>query len=53
VGVRSWTLGVNWTLNRVVRLQANAVREAVVSHARGAAASRPTWTPVARVQLSM
>jgi phosphate-selective porin len=53
VSARAWTLGANWTLNRVVRVQVNAVREEVVSHARGAVASRPTWTPVARLQLSM
>jgi phosphate-selective porin len=53
VSARAWTLGVNWTLNRVARVQVNAVREEVVSHARGAMAPRPTWTPVARLQLSM
>jgi len=49
----AWTFGVNWTLNRVVRLQANAVREEVVNRARGAAAPRATWSPVARLQVAM
>jgi phosphate-selective porin len=53
VAARSWTVGVNWTLNRFVRVQANAVREEVVSHARGTTPPRPTWTPVVRLQLSM
>lgn len=53
VSDRAWTLGVNWTLNRLVRLQANAVREDVVDRARGAVRSRATWSPVARVQVAV
>ena len=49
---RAWTAGVNWTVNRVVRLQVNAVREAVVNHARGAAPPRVSWSPVVRVQIA-
>jgi phosphate-selective porin len=48
-----WTIGVNWTLNRLVRLQLNAVREAVVDRSRGAAPPRASWSPVARVQVAM
>ena len=32
-----WTIGANWTFNRLVRLQLNAVREQVTDRARGAA----------------
>jgi len=54
VSDRVWTFGANWTFNRLVRLQLNAVREQVVDHARGAApASGGSWSPVARVQIAM
>jgi phosphate-selective porin len=50
---RAWTVGVNWTANRFVRVQANAVREAVVTRARGTAPPRTVWSPVLRVQVAM
>ena len=55
VSDRVWTLGANWTLNRLVRLQLNAVLEQVTDRARNAAqASRGwTWSPMARVQIAM
>jgi phosphate-selective porin len=48
-----WTVGANWTLNRLVRLQVNAVRESVVDRSRGVARPRAAWSPVARVQVAM
>ena len=48
-----WTVGANWTLNRLVRLQINAVRESVVDRSRGVARPRAAWSPVARVQVAM
>ena len=53
VSARAWTVGLNWTVNRLVRLQLNAVREEVVSRARGATPPHAAWTPVARVQVAM
>ena len=54
VNDRVWTIGLNWTLNRLVRLQLNAVHEQVTDEARGA----PTvpgggWRPMARVLFGM
>jgi len=55
VSDRAWTLGANWTLNRLVRLQLNAVLEQVTDRARNAAqvSGGWTWSPMARVQLAM
>jgi phosphate-selective porin len=50
---RAWTVGINWTLNRLVRIQANAVHESVVNRSRGASAPRAAWSPVARVQVAL
>jgi phosphate-selective porin len=50
---RAWTVGVNWTLNRLVRVQANAVRENVVTRARGATVPGAVWSPVVRIQVAM
>jgi phosphate-selective porin len=49
----AWTLGVTWTLNRLVRLQANAVRESVTDRSRNAVSPHAVWSPVARVQVAM
>jgi phosphate-selective porin len=49
---RGWTLGVNWTVHRFVRLQLNAVREQVVDRSRPGASSTADWSPVLRVQLA-
>jgi len=49
---RVWTAGVNWTVNRLVRVQANAVREAVVNRARGALPLQARWSPVLRIQVA-
>ena len=49
---RVWTAGVNWTVNRLVRLQANAVHETVVNRSRGAVSPRAGWSPVVRVQIA-
>jgi len=53
VSDRVVTLGINWTLNRIVRIQADAVREAVDSRARGVAPAAPAWSPAIRVQAAM
>jgi phosphate-selective porin len=55
VSDRAWTLGANWTLNRLVRLQLNAVLEQVTDRARNAAqvSGGWTWSPMARVQIAM
>jgi phosphate-selective porin len=50
---RAFTLGVTWTLNRLVRVQANAVRESVTDRSRAAAPPRARWSPVARIQVAM
>jgi phosphate-selective porin len=50
---RAWTVGINWTLNRLVRIQANAVRETVADRSRGAATPRSAWFPVARLQVAL
>lgn len=50
---RGLTLGVTWTLNRLVRVQGNAVRESVTDHSRSAAPPHAAWSPVARVQVAM
>jgi len=49
---RGWTLGVNWTVHRFVRLQVNAVREQVVDRSRPGATSTAGWSPVVRVQVA-
>ena len=52
-GDQAVTLGVNWTLNRFIKLQFNAIREHVEDPARnpvpGGAAS--FWSRVLRLQL--
>jgi phosphate-selective porin len=53
VSGHAWTVGANWTLNRLFRLQVNAVREGVVDRSRGAARPRAAWSPVVRVQVAM
>jgi phosphate-selective porin len=50
---RAWTFGVTWTLNRLVRVQANAVRESVTDRSRIAAPPHAIWSPVARIQVAM
>lgn len=50
---RAWTFGANWTVNRLVRVQANAVRENVLTRARGATVPRAVWSPVVRIQVAM
>ena len=50
---RALTLGVTWTLNRLVRVQGNAVRESVTDRSRSAAPPHSAWSPVARVQVAM
>jgi phosphate-selective porin len=49
---RAWTVGVNWTVNRLVRVQANAVRENVVGRAP-IASWRAAWSPALRLQVAM
>lgn len=50
---RAWTFGVTWTLNRLVRVQANAVRESVTDRSRIAAPPHAIWSPAARLQVAM
>jgi len=49
---RGWTLGVNWTVHRFVRVQANAVREQVVDRSRPGASAHVGWSPVVRIQVA-
>jgi hypothetical protein len=49
----AWTAGVNWTVNRLVRVQGNAVREAVATRALNAVPPRARWSPVVRVQVAL
>ena len=50
---RVWTLGANWTLNRLFRVQLNAVHERLTDRARGAATAGRGWSPVVRVQFAI
>jgi phosphate-selective porin OprO/OprP len=46
-----WTSGINWYLNRYLRIQGNIIRERVEGFPGGDAAERRTfWTQVARLQ---
>lgn len=50
-GSRIITLGMNWHINRWVRVQWNAIREALTDPASGPVPGRPhIWNRVARVQ---
>jgi phosphate-selective porin len=48
-GVGVWTLGVNWYLNRWIKVQANAVRERSGESATSFGGNA-RWMPVFRVQ---
>ena len=50
---RGWTLGVNWTVHRFVRVQANAVREQIVDRSRAGSSAHASWKPVVRIQVAM
>jgi hypothetical protein len=50
---RAWTFGVNWTVHRLIRVQANAVREDVTTRARGAVPPKAGWAPAVRVQVAL
>jgi phosphate-selective porin len=50
-GLKVWTLGVNWEIHRMLRAQANAIREALTA-AEALSDSPPSdrWTGVLRLQ---
>jgi phosphate-selective porin OprO/OprP len=51
---RAVTAGVNWYLNRFVKVQANLVRETLADPSRGPMPEKPSfWSSVFRVQLSL
>jgi phosphate-selective porin OprO and OprP len=51
-GDRVFTFGVNWTLNRFIKLQVNAIRERVEDPARSPVPNGdPFWSRVFRLQL--
>ena len=50
---RAVTIGLNWSLNRLVRVQVNAVREHIHDRSRGAPVSPASWAPACRVQLAL
>jgi phosphate-selective porin OprO and OprP len=51
-GERALTLGLNWTLNRFVKLQFNGIREHVEDPERNPVPAKPAfWSQIFRVQL--
>jgi len=50
---RALTLGVNWSLNRLVRVQLNGVRERIHDASQGAPVSAASWARVCRVQVTL
>jgi len=53
-GERTWTFGPTWYLNRFVKIQANAQREALTDIERKAVLGQTKfWTGVIRLQLAM
>jgi len=49
---RVWTSGVNWYVNRWIKIQANAIREAIEDEARTPlVGTRTFWSGVLRMQL--
>jgi phosphate-selective porin OprO/OprP len=49
-GLHAWTTGVNWYVNRWLKLQFNAIREQVVDVEDGPAGNGAVWSRVVRVQ---
>jgi phosphate-selective porin len=51
---RAWTVGATWTINRCVRVQANAIREQLIDPlgVRDLATLAP-WTTVVRIQFGL
>ena len=54
-GDRAWTFGVNWYVNRYVKVQGNAIRERVdePSPTFFAPSRAIFWTQVCRIQFAM
>jgi len=51
---RAITFGVNWYVNRWVRLQANLIREQLLDPTLGPLPERPTfWSRVLRIQVAL
>ena len=51
---RAVTLGINWQLNRWIRIQGNLIREHIQDPSEGPLADRPAfWSRALRVQLAM
>ena len=54
IGKDTWTAGVNWYVNRWVKIQANAVREQIVDPlALLPLSTAPLWSTVVRFQVAM
>ena len=54
IGKDTWTAGVNWHVNRWVKIQANAVREQIVDPlALLPLSTAPLWSTVVRFQVAM
>jgi phosphate-selective porin len=54
IGKDAWTAGINWHLNRWVKVQANAVREQLTDPlALLPLSATPWWSAVVRFQVAM
>ncbi len=54
IGKNTWTLGVNWHLNRWMKVQANTIREQLVDPLSLLPLSAaPVWTTILRFQVAM
>ena len=53
VGLRAWTVGINWYVNRWAKIQFNAIREAFAPDDGTGADRTVAWTRVVRLQFVM